>query len=337
MVIESFSPVKWEGNITLGYFHETYKNTYKRIKNQGYWSLEGGISVEHGANKISIGSPAGVQKASRNNQLTQSVFKNVQKFLNKVTPFLSDIKSDYGTITIQWPLLSLKGSVSNTEIANSPEVGIEGSIGIVFKPLIGATFQVDVLNVLIAAAGVATAAAGGPLLAKFLIKLKKQAAKGNKYGKVDIAIMFTIEGQISGELNWDFKPSNQHIVKGGIEGTMPITIEGKAEAEIEVFWVSIAAGAKAGAKTGFGATLKPGWDSKEGAFLGGSVKFDGITLYYVLYARVGGSDTEQSNSMFSSRSKTEYENAEKFEWIPPAKWPDSKSTGNKVSLNKGTI
>jgi len=338
--IESFSSVKWEGSITLGYFHEAYENSDKYIKKKGYWSIEGGISIENGADKVSIGSPKGVQKSSTNNDLTKKVFKNAQDFLNKTTPLLSNIKSDYAKVEINWPLLNLKGGVSNTEIYNSPNVGLEGNISIGFKPLIGAKFTVDILNILIAAAGAASAAVGGPVFAKFLIKLKAQAAKGNKYGKVGIEILFSISGNISGELNWDCKPLN-NTVKGGVEGAVPIVIEGKAEIEIDIFWVSIAAGAKAGAKTGFAAELKPGWDSNNGAFLGGCVKFDGITLYYVLYSRVGGGDVKEGSKAFASRpkskeAKSEYENSEKFEWIKASKWPDGDSE-NKIALSKGGI
>lgn len=340
--IECFSPTKWEGELNLGYFHEEYKNTYKRIKKQGYWGLEGGLIIELGDKKFSIGSPTGLSKVDRNSKLTEQVFSGVQKFLNKTTPFLSEIKSDYASIKVLWPKLKLKGSLSNVEVANSPNVDLKGGFGVYMDPLIGATFTVDILNIIIAAAG---SAAGSPAFAKLLIKIKKEAAKGIGEGdisaKANIELLFTISGIINGELSWDFDPPEKNTIKGGLEGKVPIQIEGKAEVEFTAFWVSAGAGAKVGAKTGFGAALKPGWSSKDGAFVGGNLSFDGITLYYAVYTNLNGG--ARKSALPTSRPETprgggKHENIQKFVWVKPAKWPsDSDDSTKKVSLTNGQL
>lgn len=338
--IEAYSSLECEGKIAVGYSHGTQKNSnfnqqhgYKKLKVDGEWEVEGKLSIACGKEKKEFGGAVKYEGGHyKDNAIDNYLFKNIQCFLDKVTPFLSTIKSDYAEVAINWPKLELACNLKNQESAGAFDVVYVGSIELAFSPLIGADLKVDILSILIAAAG-------GGAFGAFLLKIRKNAEDIKVGGSVsvgaEVKIIFSIGGNISGKLGWKWAGEKSTGGEGEIKGAIPISLEGKAEAHFDSFFIKFAGGAKMGAKSEIGAKLTAESGGHEPEF-SGKLYFSGVTIYYAYYMKfeqgeqLGSQTRALRKSNEPKESSTEFANS--FEWIQPAEWPENNEPGKKVGL-----
>jgi hypothetical protein len=335
--IEAVPKAGWSGSVSMGYSHSTHKDSnfnqnqgYKNLKKQGKWTLSGDIKAFYNENEWKLGA-SGKQDAD-GNVITKGLFDGAQKVLDTICPLFGEIKSTYGDITLKWPKLSIGGGMEAIENKEDPQIGWKGNIKVGFSPLLGATFKVDILNILISMAG---NLAGGPALAKVLIKMREYAAapiKDSSYTGVaaTIGIDFSVGTTISGGLEWTTEDGKKWDVDGKVDNKIEIKIEGYASAEIKAFIVSAGAGASMGAKSAFGVELKAeSKDDQPSAY--GKLYFSGITLYYTYYYEVSRSGTTNSRRgappPIDAKVNLQEKHENKFVWVKPSsvRWPDSSA------------
>jgi hypothetical protein len=285
--IEAFPYTKWKGSVSVGYFHDTYKNTYKKIRQQGYWGLEGEIDVQCGEYKQKIGAKIAGEVDS-DNVITKKIFTEVQGVLNKITPLLSEVRNSYGSIQIEWPKLKLSGDICNVEHKNSRLVGTKGNVSISMDPLIGANFEVDILNILINTAGTLFGPPG-VAISKSLIKLKELGKNSIKDGRdgVNIQILFKAIGTINGEVKWSLDENGNCKCSGSVEGKLELIFSAKAEFELDCFIFNAGAGASADAKCAFSQKITPKFDKNKAPYIGCDIEgtFNGLTVHTFVYIR----------------------------------------------------
>lgn len=332
VLIHAVPQSSWSGKVSLGYSYGTHKNSnfnqnqgYKKLKVNGEWKLSGELKVQYDNRTWTLGGE-GTRKGGhqKDHSLTRQLFSGAQGFLNKVTPLLEEVKSDYATIAIDWPKLELSGELKNKESTKEFTVINEGTIKFAFSPLIGATFKVDILNLLLRVAG---DAAGG--FGALLVKIKQRAAKGVgtkgvATAKAVLSVEFTVGAKISGSLEWTVK-EGIWSTKGGVDATMPFELKGKVEVEATVWIVKAGAGANLGAKTEVGAKLFAQTTDK-GPAVNGQLFWSGLTIYYAYYYDIGSSEISSKKPTAKNKGKGSWkdEYSEKFVVIPKGEWPEQK-------------
>lgn len=346
ILIHAFPEISWNGKVAVGYSHATHKDSnfnqnqgYKKLKVQGEWGLSGSIEVQYDDRTWSLGGEMtreGVHQ--KTNALSRQLFSRVQGFLNKVTPIFGEIKSDYGSVSIDWPKLELSGGLKNKESDNDYKVLTEGSVKVAFSPLFGANFKVDILNILIRVAG---DAAGG--FGAFLVKAKARAEKGiGKEGvasaKAKISAEFTIGGKIEGGVEWKTEDGGRKWSPSGeVKAIIPVGLKGTVEGEATVWIFKAGAGANIGAKTELSASLSAESTDK-GPSIGGKLAFSGITVYYAYYYEIGAGAT--SSSTIKSKPKGSFKDERKGEFsksflvVEAAEWPEK---AKRIELGKGEL
>ena len=132
----------------------------------------------------------------------------MQEFLNKVTPFFENLlgqnnASNIYTVNILWPMIEFGGKVRRQEIAGHADVGIEGDVHFGAMPLIGASVDMSILNLIIQLVATST---GLHPLGKLLREAKAIAKRGvnNDWVKAsaDIDIKLNVAGKIGGKVGW---------------------------------------------------------------------------------------------------------------------------------------
>jgi hypothetical protein len=360
----AYPPVGWNGKVSLSYVHKPHKDSnfnrnqgFRNLKVQGEWEIEGEIEGTYDRLKFKLGKTTSKKGAHQsNNMLTRGLFEGAQGFLNKITPFLGDLKSDYGQISIKWPRISLGGGVKNLEIENAAEVGLQGTVAIAMEPLLGAAFTTDILNWILKIGGDSLGGFGS-----FLVKVKGKAAAGiggeTVAGKAVIALELTVAGDIAGSFGWKITGPSWQVDDEAAEvtGGIGFSLEGKAYVEGRILKVVSGAGAY---------VRMTGADNSTSSKITGHLKplagassptpkvylaWNGLAIYYAMYAHIGAEDlvagpesrktVEQRRAgkgLFSgepARAQTE-EFGKLCEIAAPVKWPKGEEA---IPLNSGRM
>lgn len=204
------------------------------------------------------------------------------------------------------PSWELAAGIKVAEIPGKATVGPEGSFKFGFSPLIGLKFSVSLLDYLIRFAGTLASAAGGPLLAQALIQLKKKFAtdpKNPNRTSLDIDIVLSTTGKIEGGFGLIFKQGQEAEVDSALlKGSIGVELQGLVKGSGKIWKFHAAAGGEVGARAAESkepsaliASVKPVRDSKGRFTLEGGIAFNGLAVYYLLYAEVGAAGAENAN------------------------------------------
>ncbi len=357
--VAAYPAIGWKGKVSVEYSFEAEDDSesnkdrgFAHLKPQGQWKMEGELVAKVNEREYKLGGSREKEGGAKDeNRVAKGLFEGMQGFLNKLTPMLGDLKSDYGTIQIEWPKLSLGGEIETKEISGKPDIGIEGKVKLGFDPLLGANFETDILNWIIKIAG---DYAGG--FGSWLVTAKKKAAEYSEGRPVKAALqlLFTAGGSIGGSFEFERKAGGGWSISGSeVSGKVTFSLEGKALVEGRVFNVRGAAGASiiAGGAEGYGpgevtATIRPLVKGSDPEVMM-DLATNGLAIYYAYYWEVGAQSfepgTEEETATRSrgddpmAKSKGSFSNKfeNKFvEIFGPASWP-TKPAAVPVSAGVG--
>lgn len=125
------------------------------------------------------------------------------------------------------------------------------------------------------------------------------------------------DAKIFGTLEWTFADATS--VKGEIGGDIEFTIEGVAQAELEVSVIKVAGGVKAGAKASIGAKVVAARSEKPSTLLTGRIYGNGVTIYSTSYYEIEG-------WIFNSKGESSHEDVVVAPWEYP-------SSGAEIELS----
>jgi len=138
----------------------------------------------------------------------------------------------------------------------------------------------------------------------------KHSLEGTDSGELKIILKASVQcgGSISGT-----KQFTQHTAKfeGSIDGTIEVSVTGKAALEKEVFWITVSAGVEVSGKTGLKGAIK-GECAGEGAAVSASLSFTG--LIFTACGWAGVNSTEETNHR-KTRNKSEGKFRKELEWV----------------------
>ncbi len=286
-LVKVFPNIKWEIEIMVNFggsekAKSIQDRTYSVGVKQASKGYSGAVKVTYDKTTIDIGP-----QFEKYAKATLKLLDTIKQFSGTLGPILT--KMGNVEIAVEYPKIGLTYTYQTLELEDN--YGLDCSYAVTFKadPLFRVKAKTDILNWVLT---VAT----GPLQT-VLRKIKDKLASGvGSEGKVQakakLAIELTVSGGISGELKWEkrkgqaFKDASK---EGFIDVSIPLTIEGIAEATLDVFILSAGAGVKAGAKTAIGAKLlaKQDDEGKHGVYAQGQFRWEGIKVYYAAYTKGG--------------------------------------------------
>jgi uncharacterized Zn-binding protein involved in type VI secretion len=224
------------------------------------WSTEGSakIKVKYGAFSLDYS-----QKITQYVKTALSAAKTAAAIIDKTSHALD--RWTGSKLEPQLPNLEISGEWGWREVAKSWRAGYELKVSAAFDPLIGLSFELDIIAAILAAVG-------SPLAAK----LKKLS--DDLVGEIGVYLM--ADGTIGGELSarrvlGQTKP----VCTGKVEGKIEISLEGRIKAEKKWLFFSVSVDVRAGGRSGITAELRPVAD-RTGFGVAGSVKLDEGVLYF---------------------------------------------------------
>jgi hypothetical protein len=308
--IEAFTHVSWGGKLALKFDSEGEKSP--EIKKDEIFKTTAGLTknlmMQYGSKKYGIefdGKSETVGKMSNRGlggliKKGHALVEGID-FLKKLNehakgrkiPDVSAVPKVKCTLTL--PSIEISGKVQNVEIKDKYMVGseVDFTVSVVF---LGIKVEGDVLD----------------FLAYFycppLFKIKDAAAEGVKseYGSAKAVIALKVSGdvKISGDLQC--KASGQsNSVTGSISAFGGLGLKGEVYVEGRIWRVYAGAGAFAAAMSqksaseecGFTGKLEPvKYEGGKGFDWGGSLKFNGLALYYAVYTYCGAKSMETDDS-----------------------------------------
>jgi type VI secretion system secreted protein VgrG len=352
--IESFAPVEWDGEISVGYSYETHKDSnfnqnqgWKKLKVHGQWELDGSISVKRNSSTWKLGATGDKDGGhNKDHKLTKGIFDGMQNFLSDIAPFFGKVKGSCVDAKITWPNLKLKGNVSNVESAKSYQVGYGGNIGISLDPLIGLEVDVNIFNLLL------ETATGG--LGAFLVRIKKYVAqKGVSVGgvnvKAELEAVFKATGQIGGDLTWQKQIDKDWQVSGDANGKVGLSLDGTIKADAQVFKLfsasaSLEVGANSSIEVIYEAATSRSDTGDDSPAANMFLTFNGLVVYYSAYFDLkpkknskstnGHRSSAPNNSSKDDTKTPDYKLSHKHKCIliKPKTWPEKKE---HILLNTG--
>lgn len=193
-----------------------------------------------------------------------------------------------GNVTVTFPQIQFGFKYTSTlaELEDKPDVARDVELELAADPLLGATIEVDLLALLIKAAGTGGAGLGiacAPAIAEWLLKARKAAEEGiDKWGvkaKATFALVLGLKGGITAA--GSIKISQGSVAEGKITvgGKIEFTFTGTAQAEGKAWCVTVVAGISIQGTAGFAMGGQIGADG-EGPFYGGKAYFSGAKLEF---------------------------------------------------------
>jgi len=158
----------------------------------------------------------------------------------------------------------------------------------------------QILNWLIAFAG---AGLGSYLLS---LKDKLQRGVGNAKAGVEgeINVTFISKAKIAGDVTWKKELSKPWQFSGGVTGNVGFKLQGTASGELHVFILKAAAGALAFGESGLSVRFTPCIHNDLPA-ANMQFGFNGLTVYYMVYYKVGMSNYTHKKSTVPPNLKKE--------------------------------
>lgn len=201
-----------------------------------------------------------------------------------------------GNVKVTFPQIQLgfKYQSALAENPDGPNVRRDVDLEVAADPLIGASAEVDLLELLINAAGKGGAGLGivcAPAIAEFLIKAKRRMAEGwsssggTFEAKAVLALTLGMSGGIAAKGALQIR--NGRAAEGSItvEGKIGFTFGGAAQFEGKAWMLSVTAGVSLQGSAGFAGGGQIGMDN-EGAFFGGKLYFSGAKLEFKAFTDV---------------------------------------------------
>lgn len=210
------------------------------------------------------------------------------KLLKISAKWLRWIAYQAGNVTVTFPQIQVgfKYTSALAELEDKPDVARDVELELAGDPVLGATIEVDLLALLIKAAGTGGAGLGiacAPAIADWLLKIRKSAEEGfdrwGVKGKATFALSLGINGGITA--SGSIKISQGHVAEGKITvgGKIGFTFTGTAQVEGKAWLVTIVAGISIQGSAGFAMVGQIGADG-EGPFYGGKAFFSGAKLEF---------------------------------------------------------
>lgn len=210
------------------------------------------------------------------------------KFLKLTASWFRKIAYYAGNVKVTFPQIGLgfKYQSSLAENPDGPDVRRDVDLEVAADPLLGASAEVDLLELLINAAGKGGAGLGivcAPAIADFLIKIKRRAAEGGSFlgieGKVVFALTLGVSGGIGAKGALQIRGGRAAEGSITVEGKIGFTFGGTAQVEGKAWVVQVTAGVSLQGSAGFAGGGQIGID-KEGPFFGGKLYFSGAKLEF---------------------------------------------------------
>jgi len=331
-LVKVYPDINWNVSVKLGLggISESYTSTSSKSEytsTEDSWSLQGNASLQYNGKEHKL------EADFKQYIETTLEFMNVIKDCSDtVLPKINEMGN--AKLEITWPALELSLSGYFEELSDKHLVDTAYALSFKASPLMGVKGTVDILDWLLKA--------GGPI-GLTLSKIKAIAAEGIGkegvlYAKAVIAIDMSVEAQIetSIEAKKNLRETNP-TVSGEVVGEIPFTLEGKAHAEGDAFWVHFNIGVICGGTFSVGTKLKA-YHDEIGVFLQGEFFFTGLIFYYAVYAS-GGVSTKKPKAKHlkttdNKDGKGGYSQGEKYELIPPGKWPSDEDSKLYLIRNK---
>jgi hypothetical protein len=280
------------------------------------WWIEVGISmgVERSrtrASKFAQGAPPNIQnehglalsaefKASfKYDGKQQDVGKEFKKTFDEragwwhttkiASSWLRKIAYYAGNVKVTFPQMAWGFKYTSTvaEHPDKPIVRRDVDVEFTADPLFGGAVEVDLLELLIRAAGNGAAGLGiacGPAIAQFLLKVKQKAADGVSFlgveGKGTVALTLGIKGAIAGKAFGAYRDGAESDANGTIEGKLTFTFGGVAQVEGKFWKLEVVVGVSLTGEAAFAAGLQFGHDTDKGFYWGGKMYFAGAKLEF---------------------------------------------------------
>lgn len=300
----------WITKISGGYKYDTHswpiekEFTFDELLEQINWKFLSNL------NNIFSSVTGFFELAEAKNKVAEQVMKDkgIVKFR----------KNDISKVTVHYPNIVISGKASKTEMNNSPEIGVQGDLSIAFKPLIGITGEIDVIQVLLTSMG--------PPFGHFLRMAASMSVGTYKEdGQLDteqnffetnlsltIGATSSVQGALGfvaqGESLWqaakaDMKLSSGETGATGVSGIVGLALKGIAlvrgmqwDVNYEFGGEFKTTGESGNGPAGFEINLKPivvnnRYTAK------GDFEFTGLAIVYALYKKfgAGGSEDKEKN------------------------------------------
>ena len=278
--------------------------TWDEIQPGGNWTMTREGTVEYGNKRL-----------SSENELSE--IAAVIKMLSGLLSFLTSVKAFYemrpgksdNKLDFELPHFKLELACESKEEPAQPTVSHLGQLKLSFEPLLSASISIDIIDWL-------AVCYGSPAFAAFLSMAREAASDmGNEKfgGKVELGILLTMEGQLATvnregattplcvdytasyaqDANGETVDNSRYEAKGELTGQLAFELKGYAEVEghAKFTWLDVqaSAGILAYIRTNMGVSIN--FDVKQQADgldtrLGGQLFFDGLIVYYSIYAEV---------------------------------------------------
>ncbi|MCX4244913.1 hypothetical protein [Paraliomyxa miuraensis] len=298
VTVEACSDIRWEVNVTLSRSSSTVQGAQvDRLPGE-----DGGFQAEFRHDPEDPTKPETIQTDSgwvltgiakvAYDQYVHSFEYQLADNLQGALGFLSTLDSAFDFLdkalsfapvisgSVRKPSLSVYFAAEPYEQDSVALVGYQWKLGFGAKPLFGVQIEFNLLDFILLCF---------PLTSAFVPFLKALRAgvgvKGVARVRVDIGIYLIAGGEVGVELEWAYQQPDGHAAYGLIDARIDFKIEGRAEAELEVFIVSGGAGVKVGAKTAVGLCIKAA--SGDGPRVQGQTRWEGVVLYLMMYYKAG--------------------------------------------------
>jgi hypothetical protein len=329
-VVKAYPDVQWEVNLAVnfggkgqsgGVERENRKNAkVTETKKRSAPMPAFGVKLTYNGKSYEL-----TREFSRTIESTVEVVKSIKELSETVAPIL---RAGNVEVSIEYPNVGLVYTFKPVEIED--DYGLDWAYSLTLKadPLIAVQVETDILDWVLTIAG-------GGALGRLLTEIKRRAKEGfGKKGKgasvrIDVGIKLRARGEIAGELNWEKqarKKIHEATKDGKIECSIPVTIEGVAEAEAEWFVFSAGAGVKAGGKTAIGAKIHAGQEdvAPHRLYGQGQLFWQGIKVYYCAYAygsvKIAAPPEDDVN--VEDEDKRQMKMEQECEIVPPHYWPE---------------
>ena len=194
-----------------------------------------------------------------------------------------------GNVKVTFPQFSWGFKYTSTLAEHPDKAIIRRDVDIEFTadPLFGGAVEVDLLELLIRAAGNGAAGLGiacGPAIASFLLNLKKRGEDGFSFmgvhGKAVVQLTLGLKGAIAGKAAGQYRDGAESDCNGTIEGKITFTFGGVASVEGKFWKLEVTAGVSLSGEAAFAAGLQLGRDNEKGFYWGGNMYFAGAKLEF---------------------------------------------------------
>lgn len=345
--VQIYPELSCKAEMTLGYSRKNAKDADGRDKPLAYeekttWEFGGEFSGKFAAQSLKLEGSSKMEALPMFGSLLKPVGWLTTVFDSMASRGL-DVK-----LTPRWPKWKISGGgLKLVELKGKPDLGCEGSFEVGFDPLFGMELSASILDWLIRFAG-GLAGPPGALVAQALVQIRQRFAKKINWGagiegSLDIDIVIVIGGQIDGGFGFKFNEGKSEVddEATGLGGSVDIKVEGRIIGKGKIWKVEVTGAGKLGSSsadsvsvpTKFGGKVTFRGDKKNPMALKGSLDFNGLAFYYLLYLEVGVGGADSTEEHENEETMGEVKASHKFEkkgsavLLTPWNWPKEGGSG----------